>query len=547
MYPVFLVGRYLTSRIIPFIAVAAVALCVALVITVVSVMSGFLEMVRSTGRTLMGDVIVSCPVQGIPAYEQLMARIRELPEVAAVTPLIETYGLLKMPYPEGATKSVATVQVWGVDPASISSVIGLERTIYWRPPTAESAPEGLLPDDPRRLVDPEFLERGRKLEAVDGRPGALLGIHVSVGNQRTTDGSYRFMEPWFMPRHQVTLTLVPLTRQGRVSDVRDLVLPVVNEFASGVYQIDKNRIIIPLAEAQTLLRMNEAPVYDRTAAPLPDGSLPLLGTDPARVTTIMVKARPEASLMALRDAVAGAYAEFYRSRLGERPELGQAPSPLVVSVRTWEQQLSDLIGPVENEREMMRILFSIVYVVCAGLVLSIFWAIVYEKTRDIGILRAVGASRPAILAIFLQYGLVIGVVGSILGVGLAWLVVTNINSIHAAIAHRAPMSAWVSIFGLAVLAAGGAVWSGWRGSILWSLLWCIAALALAGAGWGLLVYPGRLIWDPRVYYFSRIPSSVDWFTAATTCVGAALFSVIGASVPAAKAADVDPVRALRHE
>ena len=114
--------------------------------------------------------------------------------------------------------------------------------------------------------------------------------------------------------------------------------------------------------------------------------------------------------MALRDAVAGAYAEFYRSRLGERPELGQAPSPLVVSVRTWEQQLSDLIGPVENEREMMRILFSIVYVVCAGLVLSIFWAIVYEKTRDIGILRAVGASRPAILAIFLQYGLVIGVV-----------------------------------------------------------------------------------------------------------------------------------------
>ncbi|MCA9286572.1 MAG: hypothetical protein KDA22_15210, partial [Phycisphaerales bacterium] len=66
MYHALLTNRYLTTRIIPLIAVAAVALCVALVIIVVSVMSGFLDMLRSSGRRLMGDVVVTYPVRGLP-------------------------------------------------------------------------------------------------------------------------------------------------------------------------------------------------------------------------------------------------------------------------------------------------------------------------------------------------------------------------------------------------------------------------------------------------------------------------------------------------
>ena len=72
MYQFLLTSRYLTSRIIPVLAVAAVALCVALVIVVVSVMTGFLDMVKESGRTLMGDVVVGYPVAGIPYYEELI-------------------------------------------------------------------------------------------------------------------------------------------------------------------------------------------------------------------------------------------------------------------------------------------------------------------------------------------------------------------------------------------------------------------------------------------------------------------------------------------
>ncbi|MFM1867362.1 MAG: Lipoprotein-releasing system transrane protein LolE, partial [Planctomycetota bacterium] len=75
MYAPLLANRYLTSRIIPFLAVAAVALCVALVIVVVSVMSGFLDMVRSSGKTLIGDVVVTRDIVGIPYYQDFIREI----------------------------------------------------------------------------------------------------------------------------------------------------------------------------------------------------------------------------------------------------------------------------------------------------------------------------------------------------------------------------------------------------------------------------------------------------------------------------------------
>jgi len=79
VYQTLLTTRYLTSRVIPLIAVAAVALCVALVIVVVSVMTGFLDMVQSAGRTLMGDVIVSYGISGIPHYEDLVLQLEDDP------------------------------------------------------------------------------------------------------------------------------------------------------------------------------------------------------------------------------------------------------------------------------------------------------------------------------------------------------------------------------------------------------------------------------------------------------------------------------------
>jgi lipoprotein-releasing system permease protein len=518
MYAALLSNRYLTSRVIPLIAVGAVALCVALVIIVVSVMSGFLDMLKASGRTLIGDVIVSSGIGGIPHYDEWLTDLRALPEVEEATPVIDTLGLLRMPYPSGPSKEIAPVQVWAIEPASFARVTAYGDKVWWRPPADEDARNAMLPDDPRLLMDESILRDGLTLsQGATGKPGIVMGMHVSVGNARQSDGSYRPRFGWFMPGEEVTLTVVPVSESGKISEPRDATFPIVNEVFSGVYDVDKSRVFIPLAQAQQLLRLDAAPLYDTTAEPDAEGNLPLLGTTPARVTKVLIRAKPGIDALVARDAVEASWDAFVAKAARRSDRLGRPPER--VSILTWEQQLRDLIGPVEKEREMMRILFSIIYIVCAGLIL---W-------------------------IFLRYGLAIGVVGSLAGVGIAWVVVDNINLIHEAIGRDAPRAAWITTCALAAISLAMALRSLlWRGRLLPGLLWTIATVTLAVVTLALLGHRGTLIWDPSVYYFSRIPSQVDWFNAAITVGGGIVFSVIGAAIPAAKAADVDPVEALRY-
>ncbi len=543
MYPLLLAARYLRSRLIPLIAVGAVALCVALVVIVVSVMSGFLDMLRNSGKSLLGDVIVSAPLGGMPYYGQFIEELESMPEVEAATPLVDTLGLLRMPYPAGNRKEVVPVQVWAIDPPSFARVTNFRDDLYWQGRDDDTR-ESMMPDDPRLALGDSLLGQGANLRDADGQPGIVLGMHVSIANARQRDGSYRPRYDWFMPGMETVLTVVPIGESGRVGAQRDRRFEIVNELQTGVYEIDKNRVFVPLEVAQELLQLDAAPVVDTSADPGPDGNFPVIGTSPARVTKVLVRASEGISPDALRSLVEARLTAFTDRVNGDPTLRGRVPSN--IGVLTWEQQLRDIIAPVEKEREMMRILFSIIYLVCAGLILSIFWAIVAEKTRDIGILRAVGASRLGILSTFLAYGLTIGVIGSAVGVALAALVVRRINDIHDAIGQDAPTWSWVAALGIAATASVMALRYAKRGVLLRTLLWSITAATTAIIGVALLLHEGTLIWDPAVYYFVDIPSAVDWPTALFTALGGILFSVVGAAIPAAKAADTDPVEALRY-
>ncbi|MFM7050844.1 MAG: ABC transporter permease [Planctomycetota bacterium] len=557
MYAPLLANRYLTSRIVPLIAVASVALCVALAIIVVSVMSGFLDMVRSSGKTLIGDVVVSRDITGIPYYEELLRDIEALPEAEAASPIIETYGLLQMPYgtDDGGSR-IEMVQVWGIDPATLERVTEYRSKLYWRKP-GEADARAMAPDDPR--LDPSYQREaeGMALATADGRPGIVPGIEISPFNRRTSDGSYRTyrtespsgqQDPGFFLANSVgaTLTLVPVSDKGSLGGEKKRRFAIVNEFQSGVYQIDAQRVLAPIAIVQEMLRLDKAPIVSPDELD-ENGRPKVVGESPARATTIVVKAREGVTADALRAAVERCYDRFVERKLSE-PGL-RVPPPLTetVTVATWEERLADLLGPVKKEREMMRILFSIVYLVSAALVLAIFWAIVQEKTRDIGILRAVGASRTGVLWIFLRFGLLIGVAGSALGVVLAWAVVSRLNEIHALLGMPAPLwlqlVAWCVVAGLLAVVVRGVL----RASALEVTIGIYLAVVMAGLGVGLALHQGFVMWDPSVYYFSRIPSELDGFTAVTTAVGGVVFSVIGASIPAARAADTDPVKSLRYE
>ena len=322
VYTQLLVRRYLSTRIIPFIAVAAVALCVALVVIVVSVMSGFLDNLRNSGRTLMGDVVISYPVQGIPYYRDLIADIEKLPGAAAATPLVDTYGLIRMPYPDGPSKDVVTAQVWAIEPESFSRVTELDRTIWWKPAASPAEALAMGQDDPRRTMDATHYENAKALQdRATGKPGALLGMHVSVVNERQRDGSYRPRRAfWWMPNHEITVTLVPISEKGTISQSNSRVFKVVNEVMSGVFQVDKNRVFIPLKDGQELLRLDEAPlvIFNRTVFVF-RGSLlglsPEKRADRAKSTlnemlrnddqhTVSVKPNPAGQLIMVNDTLA---------------------------------------------------------------------------------------------------------------------------------------------------------------------------------------------------------------------------------------------------
>ncbi len=561
MYHALLANRYLTSRVIPLIAVAAVALCVALVIMVVSVMTGFLNMVRDSGRTLMGDVVISYPVSGIPYYDRLLERITDLPQVAAASPIVDTWGLLKMPYPSGDNKETETVQVWGIEPESFAQVTGYADTLYWRTNTPDELAE-MQPDDLRvRLNEPgtkgepstaEQLQRDGMSLRRAGRPGAVLGLHVSAGNDRQPDGSIRPMADnhWWMPQHDVTLTLLPTDPKGGLQPPESRVFPVVNEFFSGVFLIDDKRVMIPLSVAQDMLHLDEDQYVDEDELDDETGLPRVIGLYPRRATMILVRAADGVSPDELIKPLGIAYDAYVEQVRNDADALLGAPiREFGLTIKTWEQQQAQFIGPIEKERELMRTLFSLVYLVCAGLVLAIFWAIVYEKTRDIGILRSIGASRLGISWIFLRYGLVVGVAGAIVGVGLAWIVIHNINTIHDALGKPPPSLPYAA--GAAALASLVITALAARtGRLMPIVLGGLVTVTLAGITAVVIVLQragGVVIWDPSVYYFTHIPSEMDIETVIITMIGAVLFSLIGAFLPAAQAADTDPVKALRYE
>jgi len=589
------------SRVIPLIAIAAVGLCVALVIVVVSVMTGFLDMVQSAGKTLMGDVIITYGVSGIPYYETLVEKLEEDPSILAATPIVDGWGLLRMPYPDSDAKQSETVQVWGIDPDSFAKVTGFNDSLQWKTPSKQqmdwllfdaitanasellkimseeeqqllidtvdgagstmnyqftdlwSAMEQQLSQEQWKLIYTfdERLQNPNKVFAQglslsrNGKAGIVSGLHVSDGNERQQDGSYAVIrnDRWWMPRYEGTLTMLPIASDGGLIDPESIIMPFTNEFQSGVFLIDSSRIFVPIETAQQLLHLDSAELVDE------DDPTTIVGIDPARATSVLLRGADGVTADELQLIAIKLYDEFRETLRGTTNVMPPSRGDPSLSIHTWKEQQKSFTGPVEKERELMRTLFSIIYLVVAALILSIFWAIVFEKTRDIGILRSLGASRAGVVWIFLRYGGIIGVLGSLLGLLLGWLVTKNINEIHAGMGAP-PIAIAICAFIISVASLWVVFLRGRRGEILPIVVGLLSAITFGGIG-GLVLFVrfqgGIVIWDASVYYFSVIPNNLDWPSASITLVGAVLFCLLGAVIPAAKAADTDPVKALRHE
>ncbi|MEK7805238.1 MAG: ABC transporter permease, partial [Planctomycetota bacterium] len=229
---------------------------------------------------------------------------------------------------------------------------------------------------------------------------------------------------------------------------------VAGKFKSGMYDFDKNYVYIPLAVAQELVGSKEKDA----------------------VTGISVK---------LDDY---RYANQVRDNL--QTELG-----FEYYVQTWEDARKTFLTAVMMERRVMAFILFFIIVVAGFNILAILTMIVLEKSKDIGVLKALGATTQGIMSIFLLNGLLIGSIGASAGVAIGLSIVFRIN--------------WLENFLYNT--------TGWR------------------------PFP------PEVYYFNQIPTVVNPGGIILTIGIAIASSVVFSIYPALRAARLDPVETLRYE
>ena len=101
--------------------------------------------------------------------------------------------------------------------------------------------------------------------------------------------------------------------------------------------------------------------------------------------------------------------------------------------RDWMQMNHNILFALKTEKVVMFIILTLIVLVAAFGIASTLFMVVMEKTRDIAILKSMGATGASIMKIFVLEGLIIGVTGTILGVASGLLVATNLEPIINAI------------------------------------------------------------------------------------------------------------------
>ena len=487
MYKLLLCWRYLRTRYLAMVCIVSVMLGVATLIVVNSVMSGFSSKLRDRLHGLLSDIVIETgDMGGFGDPQGKMAKIRNDPEIGdkveAMAATMEVFAMLQYRY-RGHPYTRA-VRLIGVEPESRSRLGGFQEFLVneqhkyeparafelsdeararfhhnqmfeWPEPAVEvkkgeeeevpPLPPGLPTPEPGPMKPPPA-PPPRSVHIVHG---VILGYsiaHFRVPKTETEDAKEICT---LEPGDEVYLTTVSGAKLKPAYDrfaVSDYIKTEMSEY-------DSNYVYAPLTHLQRLRAMDD------------------------QVSAIQIK---------LKD-----YGDA--KRVKERLEELFGAERLMVN--TWEDKQGPLLSAIRIEKGILNVLLFMIIAVAGFGILAIFSMIVVEKTRDIGILKALGASRGGIMRIFLGYGLLLGLVGAGCGTALGLWFTEHINEIER----------------------------------------CLSSLT------------GHQVFDRTIYYFDRIPVDVQPLSVILVNVGAVAIAVLFSVLPALRAAMLHPVRALRFE
>ncbi|MEQ1549717.1 lipoprotein-releasing ABC transporter permease subunit [Sphingorhabdus sp.] len=387
------------------ISLVAVALGVAALIIVMSVMNGFRAELFDKIVGLNGHAVVQGYGGRLADWRDVLKDVRATPGVTEASPLIEQPLLATH---EGRVEAILAR--------------GMEvRDILENPTLKGKTLAG----------DMKLLRPGSERVAIGSRLAQNLGARLG---QRLT-------------------IINPAGRTTPFGTVpREISYEIAAIFEVGVYDYDKAFVIMPIEDAQILMLMGDQ-----------IGMIELTTTDPDKVNDILAPLQPKI-----------------------------ADKAVIVD---WKSMNASLFEALAIERVAMFIVLSIIVLVAVFNILSSLIMLVRAKTRDIAILRTMGASRQSLLKIFVTVGLLIGAAGTVAGLILGFIFLFFRQSIVTAIQFLT----------------------------------------------------GLELWDPSIRFLTELPSRTDPFEVLAICTLALFFSFLATLYPAFKAAGTDPVQVLRYE
>ncbi len=409
MLETFVAGRYLRAKrqesfisVIAGFSLVGIALGVATLIIVMSVMNGFRQELVGRILGLNGHLNVFAAQGSIPDYDYQTSLIQGLPGITSVIPVIEGQALIT--HNGSATGAV----VRGVAPSDLQK----KKLLY----DAVDREQRANFKDNNILIGVELARR------LNLRIGDVLTL-ISPKPKNTPFGS--------MPRSKAF-------RIGGIFDV-------------GMFEYNSSFIFMPLETAQLFFELPERA-----------SMLELTTDDPQKID--------------------GQKALVQR-RLGDGHR-----------VRDWKDNNTSFFGALQVERNVMFLILTLIILVAAFNIVSSLIMLVKDKSRDIAILRTMGANKGQVLRIFLITGASIGVVGTVAGSLLGILVTTNLDVIQKALE-------WLT---------------------------------------------QSKLFPAEIYFLSRLPAIIDWHEVITVIVMALVLSFGATLYPAWRAAKLDPVEALRY-
>jgi lipoprotein-releasing system permease protein len=467
MYKLLLCWRYLRTRYLALVCVVSVMLGVATLIVVNSVMAGFSTKLKERLHGILADVSIEAyDFSGFADPEAKMKMIAESPAgqyIEAMSPVIETVAMMQYNF-RGSTVT-KMVKLVGVDPVGRAKVGGFgdylcDMNEQRMPPSFQLSETAQHRLNLFRVPAPPTLPATPGIE--DGAPpppeewqhdekqvqGAFVGHAIAHFRHFQPDGK---SEEVYTLEPGDTFTII-CPGGAKLTPEFDR-FAVAGYFRSEMSEYDANHVFVPLDHLQRLRGMQ------------------------GRATAIQIK---------LTDF---AKAKFVVEELKKIFPIWEFQTV------TWQDKQGPLLAAIDIERGILNVLLFLIVGVAGFGILAIFSMIVIEKTRDIGVLKALGASNRGVMGIFLGYGLLLGVVGAVLGTGLGLLITTYLNEIEATLSSLT----------------------------------------------------GHEVFNRKVYYFESIPTFIQTSSVFWINVGSILIAAVFSVLPALKAARLQPVRALRFE